>query len=69
MSKTILNKLSKEENLNDYKGQFFNLQKELRYYENGAHFKYEELCRKLDDLREKFSLDDLKIQRKTNISK
>jgi hypothetical protein len=39
-----------EENLENYKGIYFNDDKEEQYYEGGAHFKYTELCKRLENI-------------------
>jgi hypothetical protein len=44
------------DDLNNYKGVFHNEEEpEERYYEHGAHFPYQILCRKLEDLMIKLS--------------
>lgn len=39
-----------ETDLNDFKGIYYNDNNEQRYYENGAHFKYKDLCIRLERL-------------------
>ena len=39
--------------MQNYKGLFYNDQKEKHYYEGGAHFKYKHLVKILEDLKEK----------------
>lgn len=47
MSKTILYHKLKT---NDYKGEFFDKDKEKRYFEYGAHFKFSDLCERLEKI-------------------
>ena len=48
-------------NRNDYKGIFYEDNSERKYYEGGAHFKYIELYRILEELAKK--LNSKKIQK------
>jgi len=36
---------------NEYKGVFYNDNSEHKYYENGAHFQYYDLCKRLNYLK------------------
>jgi hypothetical protein len=42
--------LGDEENLDNYKGIYFNDDKDEEIYEYGAHFKYADLCKRLENL-------------------
>lgn len=37
-----------ENNLNDFKGLYYNDNHEQKYYEGGAHFSYKDLCHRLE---------------------
>lgn len=44
------NELYVENDLNNYKGIYFGGDNEQTYFEAGAHFKYKDLCAKLEKL-------------------
>ena len=50
-------------NRNDYKGIFYEDNSERKYYEGGAHFKYKDLYKILEELSKK--LNSKKIPNKT----
>ena len=41
--------------MEDYKGIYYNDDKEQQYYEGGAHFKYKELYKILEELSKKIN--------------
>jgi hypothetical protein len=43
-------RVDSEGNLENYKGIYFNDDKDEEFYEFGAHFKYNELCKRLENL-------------------
>ena len=49
--------------MEEYKGIYYNDDKEQQYYEGGAHFKYKELYKILEELSKK--LNSKKIPNKT----
>ena len=49
--------------MEDYKGIYYNDDKEQNYYEGGAHFKYNDLYKILEELSKK--LNSKKIPNKT----
>ena len=62
MSKINFPPNEKEENLNHYKGIFHQRFKETKYFKYGAHFKYKDLCLKLDELLSKNNKDLLNYE-------
>jgi hypothetical protein len=52
--------IADDENILNYKGIFYNEDSEQKYYEHGVHFKYKDLCKRLQlviQLREKENLE------------
>ena len=41
--------------MDEYKGIYYNYDKEQQYYEGGAHFKYKELYKILEELSKKIN--------------
>jgi hypothetical protein len=48
--KAIVEEPTESENLNEFKGIYFNDTQEQKYYEGGAHFKYTDLCGRLEKI-------------------
>ena len=46
----MLGVIKNENNMDNFKGIYFNDNYEQNYFENGAHFKYREMCGKLEKL-------------------
>ena len=46
--KSNLEEAEDDANLNDFKGLYYNDNQEQKYYEGGAHFKYTDLCNRLE---------------------
>lgn len=44
--------------LNNFKGMYYNDQHETKYYEGGAHFKYKELIKKLESIADNKIIND-----------
>ena len=51
--------------MEEYKGIYYNDDKEQQYYEGGAHFKYKELYKILEELAKK--MNSKKIPKKNKI--
>ena len=50
INKNINHNLENENNMDNFKGIYYNDNNEQNYFENGAHFKYREMCGKLEKL-------------------